>query len=287
MKILNKAVSSLVIAAVLAVPVFFNPGNQAKAATIMKVGSSGSQVAELQQNLKKLGYFTYSDITGYYGTITRYSVIKFQSANNLSADGMAGPATLTKLNALLNSNWSAHYTVQSGDSLYFISQRYGTTIGRLMSMNNLTSYTIYPGQVLIVPSQGSNQSTQVLSESQNADIYWLSRIINAEAEGEPYEGKVAVGNVIINRKASPDFPNTIKGVIFEYYKGIPQFSPVAEGTIYNTPSQESIRAAKDALNGSRPVGSATYFFNPDKAAAPWIVNNKTYVTRLGNHVFYR
>lgn len=119
------------------------------------------------------------------------------------------------------------------------------------------------------------------------DIYWLARIIEAEAGGEPYKGKVAVGNVVINRVLSSSFPNTVYGVIFEYYGNIPQFSPVADGTIYNNPSQVSIQAAKDAANGARPVGDATYFFNPSKAAGTWIVRNKTYVTRIGGHVFYR
>ncbi|MFZ5968495.1 MAG: cell wall hydrolase [Bacillota bacterium] len=120
-----------------------------------------------------------------------------------------------------------------------------------------------------------------------SNVYWLSRIIHAEAEAEPYNGKVAVGNVILNRVNSKDFPNTVYNVIFEYYEGIPQFSPVAEGTIYNTPSEESIKAAKDALTGVRPAGASTYFFNPDKSAGKWIVQNKTYVMRIGNHVFYK
>lgn len=118
------------------------------------------------------------------------------------------------------------------------------------------------------------------------DLYWLARIIEAEASGESYNGKVAVGNVILNRVKSSEFPNTIYGVIFEYYGNIPQFSPVAEGTIYNTPSEESTKAAKDALNGARPVGNSTYFFNPDKAAGTWIVKNKTYLMKIGGHAFY-
>lgn len=78
----------------------------------------------------------------------------------------------------------------------------------------------------------SGTGTTNSSQSYYSDaVYWLSRIINAEAQGEPYEGKVAVGNVVLNRVKSPLFPNTIYGVIFEYYKGIPQFSPVADGTI--------------------------------------------------------
>lgn len=121
----------------------------------------------------------------------------------------------------------------------------------------------------------------------STDLYWLSRIIHAEAEAESYEGKLAVGNVVLNRVNSKEFPSTVKGVIFEYFQGIPQFSPVEDGTIYNTPGQASIEAAKSALNGTRPVGSCTYFFNPDKSAGRWIVENKTYVKRIGNHVFYK
>jgi N-acetylmuramoyl-L-alanine amidase len=129
--------------------------------------------------------------------------------------------------------------------------------------------------------------SRATSTTAASNLYWLSRIINAEAEAEPYQGKVAVGNVVLNRVNSSDFPDTIKGVIFEYYQGIPQFSPVADGTIYNTPTDASIQAAKAALAGQRPVGNSTYFFNPDKSAARWIVNNKTFVMRIGNHVFYK
>ena len=130
-------------------------------------------------------------------------------------------------------------------------------------------------------------TTSGTSSQYETDLYWLSRIIHAEAEAEPYAGKVAVGNVILNRVKSNLFPNTVKGVIFEYYQGIPQFSPVADGTIYNSPDSNSIQAAKAALAGTNYVGNATYFFNPDKAEGAWIVANKTYVTRIGNHVFYR
>ncbi|MBC8587094.1 cell wall hydrolase [Paratissierella segnis] len=133
------------------------------------------------------------------------------------------------------------------------------------------------------PSKGSTSSANTYSQD---DLYWLARIIEAEAGSEPYNGKVAVGNVILNRVKSKEFPNTVYGVIFEYYGSIPQFSPVANGSIYNNPSQESIQAAKDALNGANPVGNATYFFNPAKASGSWIVKNKTYLSKIGGHAFY-
>lgn len=144
-----------------------------------------------------------------------------------------------------------------------------------------TQSTLYDKPLTV--SRGTNTARNI----NEGDVYWLSRIIHAEASGESYNGKVAVGNVVLNRVSSKDFPNTVYNVIFEYYKNIPQFSPVADGTIYNTPSSESIQAAREALGGSRPVGNSTYFFNPDKASGQWIVRNKSYVTRIGGHVFYQ
>ncbi|MDD4297366.1 MAG: cell wall hydrolase, partial [Ruminiclostridium sp.] len=114
------------------------------------------------------------------------------------------------------------------------------------------------------------------------DIYWLSRIIQAEAQGEPYEGKLAVANVILNRKNSSEFPNTIKEVIFDGY----QFTPVITGTIYNTPSNASLQAAKDALEGKNNIGNCLYFLNPSKSTNFWILKNKTFFTSIDNHDFY-
>ena len=118
-------------------------------------------------------------------------------------------------------------------------------------------------------------------------LYWLARIIEAESGAEPYQGKLAVGNVILNRVESRDFPNSIYGVIFDRKNGV-QFTPVANGTIYNTPSAESIRAAEACLNGTNVVGNCLYFFNPDTATkAGWIVQNCTYFASIGNHDFYQ
>ncbi|MEG6616774.1 cell wall hydrolase [Peptococcaceae bacterium 1198_IL3148] len=120
----------------------------------------------------------------------------------------------------------------------------------------------------------------------NEEMYWLARIIEAEAEGESYIGKVAVGNVILNRVNSSQFPNTIYGVIFDKQQGYTQFSPVLDGRIYNTPSNESISAAQAALGGQRPVGDALYFLNPSKSQSFWITKNRQYMATIGDHQFY-
>lgn len=186
------------------------------------------------------------------------------------------------------------YTVKKGDTLFLIAQRANSSINKLISLNNLSTETIYVGQVLQV--KGSPESTNVASTSGNQsisrgsqreeDLYWLSRIIHAEAQGEPYQGKVAVGNVIINRVNNHKFPNTIYGVIFDKQDGYTQFSPVIDGTIYNTPDSESIKAATEVLNGSKPVGNALYFLNPRKSTNFWIIANRKFMKTIGGHDFY-
>ncbi len=117
------------------------------------------------------------------------------------------------------------------------------------------------------------------------DLYWLSRIISSEARGEPLEGQIAVGNVVLNRVSSPGFPNTVKAVIFDRKYGV-QFSPVAVGTIYNTPTASAIRAAKICLEGYTLSPRILYFFNPRIATSSWISKNRPYIMTIGNHKFY-
>ena len=117
------------------------------------------------------------------------------------------------------------------------------------------------------------------------EIFWLGRIIEAESSGEPASGKVAVGNVILNRVKSNEFPNTIYTVIFDRTHGV-QFEPIMNGSIYNTPSSESMISAKRALRGENIAGNSLYFLNPRTAANSWISNNRPYYMTIHNHDFY-
>ena len=117
------------------------------------------------------------------------------------------------------------------------------------------------------------------------DLYWLSRIISAESRGEPFDGQIAVGNVVLNRKRSSQFPNTVKGVIFDKKYGV-QFSPVSSGTIYNTPSASAVMAAKICLEGYSLSTRALYFYNPKIATSSWIGRTRPYIMTIGNHKFY-
>lgn len=127
--------------------------------------------------------------------------------------------------------------------------------------------------------------SQTKYEYEQDHIFWLSRIIHAESESEIFEGKVAVGNVVLNRVKSKDFPNTIYTVIFDRNHGV-QYEPIINNTIYNTPSADSIKAAKFSLNGYNVVGNCLYFFNPKTATNSWIKENRTYYKSIGNHDFY-
>jgi len=115
------------------------------------------------------------------------------------------------------------------------------------------------------------------------DLYWMSRIISAEARGECFTGKIAVGNVVMNRMYSSVYPNTVRGVIFDNSCGV-QFTPAYSGAINHTPNQECVIAAKLALDGADVVGDSM-FFNVAHLSS-WASRNRTYVTTIGNHSFY-
>lgn len=117
------------------------------------------------------------------------------------------------------------------------------------------------------------------------DLYWLARIISAEAKGESLKGQIAVGNVVLNRVRHASYPNTIYGVIFDRKHGT-QFSPVSYGTIYQEPTASSIIAAKICLEGYSISNTALFFMNPRIATSNWISKNRPYAFTIGNHDFY-
>lgn len=109
----------------------------------------------------------------------------------------------------------------------------------------------------------------------------LARLISAEAEGEPYQGQVAVGAVIMNRIRDPRFPNSLSGVIFQPKA----FESVSNGLIWRrSPSAEARRAARDAMNGADPTYGCVFFWNPAKPVGKWIWS-RAIVVRIGKHVF--
>lgn len=118
------------------------------------------------------------------------------------------------------------------------------------------------------------------SSVSSSDLYLLAKCVYAEARGESYTGQVAVAAVILNRVESPDFPNTIAGVIYQPWA----FTAVNDGQINLEPNQTAYNAARDALNGWDPTYGALYYYNASTATNKWIYSKTTTVT-IGNHVF--
>lgn len=117
------------------------------------------------------------------------------------------------------------------------------------------------------------------------DLYWLSRLINAESGNQSLEGKIAVGNVVLNRLVDPTCPDTIYGVIFDARYGV-QFSVTENGTIYDEPNEESVVAAKICLEGYNLAGNSIYFVNPHVGISSWFMQTRVFVTSIGEHDFY-
>lgn len=117
------------------------------------------------------------------------------------------------------------------------------------------------------------------------ELYWLSRIIYAEAGAEPFDGQIAVGNVVLNRVRDEIFPSNIYDVIFDRKYGV-QFTPTANGRIYCTPSEESVIAAKICLEGYSISYEILYFINASLATNFWVPQNRDYVMTISGHDFY-
>ena len=193
---------------------------------------------------------------------------------------------------------STTISVTTGQRYISVNGRYFYGIGEIKNVNGSLYVPIRPlarALELEVEWNASTRSVNLKRASwtlvdaenyYNADeLYWLSRIIEAEAGGEILEGKIAVGNVVLNRVADKRYPNTIYGVIFDFKNGI-QFTPAYTGTVYNTPSSESIIAAKMCLEGYEIVPGVLFFFNPRIATSTWISKNRPFAMRIGQHDFY-
>ncbi len=174
------------------------------------------------------------------------------------------------------------YNIQWGDSLYKLSERYGTEVNDLKDANKLSSDKILAGGEIWIPDSNPMQNSQIQGAENSNDFYLLARLINGEARGESFEGQVAVGAVILNRVKSNKFPNTIAGIIYQET----QFESVANGEFWQPLTDSSIKAAEAALKGWDPTGGALYFYNPAKIYSKynWIWS-RPIINRIGSHVF--
>lgn len=173
---------------------------------------------------------------------------------------------------------SVHY-VRRGDSLWKIGRAYGVPWRAIQWANGLRGTVIYPGQALIIPRRTKAARRPVSAW----ELSLLARLVRAEAEGEPFVGKVAVAAVVLNRVKSRKFPYRIAHIIFQPC----QFEPVVTGYIWRrAPDAASWRAVRLALAGWDPTGGALYFYNPAKAYSAFLARRPV-TARIGSHVFLR
>lgn len=179
------------------------------------------------------------------------------------------------LNAKTEAATSTH-KVQSGETYWKLAVRYAVPVNDLMKANNASSSILYVGQNLVIPNATISA----------ADKDLMARLVRAEAVGEPYAGKVAVATVILNRVKSPNFPSTVRDVIYQIDSGHYAFTPVQNGTINQPADAESKRAVNEAIAFSGQGNGSLYFYNPKTAKSSWILSRQVTVT-IGNHRFAR
>ncbi|NLT95149.1 MAG: LysM peptidoglycan-binding domain-containing protein [Clostridia bacterium] len=175
------------------------------------------------------------------------------------------------------------YTVKAGDTLYILANRFGTTVGQIKSYNGLKSDTIKVGQKLIIPGAVTATVTSSRGSRTNftqEEINLMARAVYGEARGESYVGQVAIAAVILNRLESPEFPDTVREVIFQPWA----FTAVHDGQFWLTPDATAVRAVRDAINGYDPTGGALYYWNPATATNKWVWT-RPIITTIGKHVF--
>lgn len=140
--------------------------------------------------------------------------------------------------------------------------------------------------------QSSNSNNEVIAVFQSSnstisltkdDIYLMSQVVYAESKGEPFDGKIAVASVILNRTTDSQFPDTIHGVITQKNA----FSCVRNGKIDVVPDGDSYNAVLKAIEGYDPTDEALYFYNPKIATCSWMKGvEKTGEKIIGQHVFF-
>lgn len=219
---------------------------------ILRQGSTGNDVYELQGRLKHLGYYD-GKVDGVFGSKTKNAVTWFQWKFGLKSDGLVGSKTKLKLwNA--TKDWkptAADLPPQAGA---------GNNAGKPETK---------------IPAANTKGFT-------DKDLKMMANAVYGESRGEPYLGQVAVAAVILNRVESSQFPNTPTGVIFQ--PGA--FTAVADGQIWLTPNASAMKAVKDALSGWDPTDGCLYYFNPETATSKWIWSRPQYKT-IGKHIFCR
>lgn len=168
------------------------------------------------------------------------------------------------------------------DGLILLNDSVAAPVRLMAEVFNLSvEYDSVGHMVLLGHQVGANSYLAPGELFYDSDIlYWLSRIINAESGNQSLEGKIAVGNVVMNRVADPLFPDTLYDVLFQKN----QFTPASSGSINRTPNEESVLAAKLVMDGAEVMPDALFF--SQAGISCFASRHRTYLATIGDHAFY-
>ncbi|MBO4353338.1 MAG: cell wall hydrolase [Clostridia bacterium] len=269
-KIISAVLLSLIVSAFAAVPAM-----AATADVAVKVGGVPIESDVSPKTIDGVAYVPLRAFCDAFG------------ADAVSWDQKTQTATVSCRGIKITASANDAYIVANGRYLYLaqnrnISSRIFVPLETIAKAFGATVKSVSGGYNVVDSGSVIRSGAKFYDED---CVFWLARIIQAEAGGERLLGKIAVGNVVLNRVASKEFPNTIYGVIFDRKYGV-QFTPVSSGTIYNAPSEASRIAAKICLEGYTVSDRILYFMNPAIATSTWISRARKYAMTIGNHAFY-
>ena len=252
---IKKCTSIILAVVLLSIPL----QTDAFSSQVVERGAFGDDVIELQARLQYIGYYN-GKIDGVFGYGTYWALRNFQQDYGLAVDGIAGASTKTAL--VNNSQYNREWVMDQ--------------------INKGNRFTHYGGQSLEnqVQQGTKNSQVQLPGKYSEQDLQLMANAVYGEARGEPYEGQVAVAAAILNRLESPDFPNSISGIIFQPRA----FTAVADGQIWLEPNERAKQAVLDAMNGWDPSENALYYFNPATATSEWIWS-RPQIKQIGDHIF--
>ncbi|WP_418301209.1 spore cortex-lytic enzyme [Lysinibacillus fusiformis] len=273
---------SILFALILGISIIAIPQNEVIAFSDQQItrGAYGDDVIELQARLQYLGFYK-SKIDGKFGYNTYWALRNFQEKYGLPVDGIAGVKTKKTIAGYsdYDEKW-VKAQLNAGNQFTYYG---GIPLDQQVNKGTSTGSGAGSG------SGGGNSSgttnnngtqTQVPPKYTERDLQLMANAVYGEARGEPYEGQVAVAAVILNRLESPDFPNTISGIIFQPLA----FTAVADGQIWLEPNDRAKEAVIDAMNGWDPSENALYYFNPKTATSKWIWS-RPQIKQIGEHIF--
>ncbi|WP_211750192.1 cell wall hydrolase [Paenibacillus sp. Marseille-Q4541] len=253
-----------------------NPMNQISAINNSRMNSEHNGVAMLTSVMDKTGLYTFSA-----GQLTQ------GPAHLSSEDHVLLKTTALSAETTVENQKEAEkkaLEAKKAERKKLLEQKKAIAVASAKAKLTTPPKTLFFTKTKLLTQEQKSKATWSYNVS-DKELLMLRKIVMAEAEGEPYEGKVAVANVVLNRLRSAKYPDTIEGVIYQKY----QFSPVANGRMDRvTPNEDSIRAVNEAMHGRKEVPDETlYFLSITLADDLTVHHSQIKVTRIGNHTFYK